>query len=396
MSPDPSDTHAAAGPALCGGTERNSAISTLETTSKSNATASHLHHVLDRRLSLDYRLELPKQLAVPDTLPPKIFPNSRIYKEIRQLSILTFFAIVGLLGRKGLIALTTYDGSYLSGVAWANFAACVIVGFAIQSASSWAFVGIEKGRTMFYTGVTTGFCGTLSSFCTLMLEVFEKSANISPGSRYYNYPNPAYGIMNGLAVFITQLCLSGAGIKFGKHLARGYDPDLIWISKVESVIAVLGVLSWIAVIALFATIDNWRSWTFACLVSPVACFMRFYCGKWLNPKVKDFPMGTFFVNIFATLVLSALTIANRGKAPWMPEGRIVTSKLTCQVINGLQDGFCGTLSTIATMFVELTLMKEPKNYFYGGVTFSLAYCLIVVFLGSYNWTQGLELNAVCS
>ena len=41
-------------------------------------------------------------------------------------------AIWGVLVRKGLMLLTTYSGSFLSGVIWANFAACVVMGLAID------------------------------------------------------------------------------------------------------------------------------------------------------------------------------------------------------------------------------------------------------------------------
>lgn len=47
-------------------------------------------------------------------------------------------------------------------------------------------------------------------------------------------------------------------------------------------------------------------------------------------------MGTFVVNIFATTVLGASTIAGRGKASWKADDKIVNGKLTCQLVEGLQ------------------------------------------------------------
>lgn len=115
----------------------------------------------------------------------------------------------------------------------------------------------------------------------MMLEMFEKSANITPGleMNYYDYPNLACGIMNGLSVFITQLCLSGAAIKFDKYLARRYDPGIGHTAVLEKISVVLGVISWISVIVLLIVIIPWRAWTSVCTVSPI-----FYCRKLVNSK----------------------------------------------------------------------------------------------------------------
>ena len=71
-------------------------------------------------------------------------------------------AIWGVLVRKGLMLLTTYSGSFLSGVIWANFAACVVMGLAIDGEVFWIRLLEEKdypnkGAIPVYTGLTTGF-----------------------------------------------------------------------------------------------------------------------------------------------------------------------------------------------------------------------------------------------
>ena len=46
-------------------------------------------------------------------------------------------SIWGVLVRKGLMALTSYKGSFLSGVIWANFTACIVMGLAIDGENLW-------------------------------------------------------------------------------------------------------------------------------------------------------------------------------------------------------------------------------------------------------------------
>ncbi|CDR37679.1 CYFA0S01e14796g1_1 [Cyberlindnera fabianii] len=332
-------------------------------------------------------------LELYDSIPEESStrPSTR-FNEVRLLCILSFFAIVGVLARKGITVLTTYDGSFLGGVIWANFAACVVMGLATQSSEFWKDEPVPKAKIQLYTGITTGFCGTFSSFSSLILEAFIKSADIQIG-HYYHYRNGAYGIMECASVMISHICISIAGLHFGKHLMKFHDRKTpLNIGILENVVAVAGIASWIAVIVLIV-IKSWRSWTFACIVSPIACWTRFYVSKWLNPKVSGFPMGTFTVNVAASVILAILNLLNRGKTSH--DGRLVNSILSCHMIQGLEDGFCGTLSTVSTFVAELYTLKSPRSYRYGFVSLAVSYILMLLILGSYNWTIGLT-DPLCS
>ncbi|KAH3675063.1 hypothetical protein WICMUC_002895 [Wickerhamomyces mucosus] len=308
----------------------------------------------------------------------------RLFLQIKLLSILTFFAIIGVLARKGITNLTTYENSFLGGVIWANFASCVIMGMLIQSEKTWDFLNLNKSTNFLYIGLTTGFCGTFSSFSSMILEAFVKTADIAIGSNT-KYPNDGYGIMECSSVMISHLAISIAGLHLGKHFIKRYDFVFPHVFILENVIAIGGGCAWIAVVGLVA-LPNWRSWTFASIVSPIACWTRFYVSKLLNPKHKSFPMGTFTVNVFATVVLAILNVIERGKTS---KGGILSTVLACHFIQGLQDGYCGTLSTVSTFVVELYTLKSPKSYRYGFSSLAVSYCFMVIILGSYNWTKGL-------
>lgn len=320
-----------------------------------------------------------------------------IIAEVKLLLILTFFAILGVLARKGLIVLTSYNGSFLGGVIWANFAACTVMGMLIQSNSFWLYAGSEKSKVLVYTGLTTGFCGTLSSFSSSMLEAFEKSANIEAGSSYH-YPNKAYGIMQALAVLISHFTVSICGLHLGKHSIKNYEPPAIHFNNylvLEYLVLVGGLLAWIAV-ALLMMIKGWRAWMFSCIMAPFGCWQRYYVSKLLNKKIKSFPLGTFTVNVTGTIMLAIFTLLNRGKLHSSGDpGRIVGTKLSCQILQGLSDGYCGALTTVSTFVVELYILKNPRSYKYGIASIIVAYCMMVLILGSYNWTIGLT-DPLCS
>lgn len=308
---------------------------------------------------------------------------SVVPSELVKLSLLAFFAILGLLSRKGLTVLTTYDSSYLGGIVWCNFTACVFMG-ALVHTTRWP--GIKSDRYL-YLAATTGYCGSFSSFSSMMLESFLRSADIDG-----HYPNAGYGVMEVLSVLITQVGLSVIGFKFGSHLIHFCDPRIRYVETLEWACAIAGVVLW-AVVIILMCIPGWRLWMFASLVSPLACWARYYISKWLNPKFKEFPLGTFMVNMLATLILAALTLLNRGKTS--DGGRIVNSKLACQLMSGLDDGLCGTMSTVSTFVAELHVLSLPRGYIYATVSLAVCYCLMIVVLGSYNWSVGLT-QPLCS
>lgn len=314
-------------------------------------------------------------------------------------------SIWGVLGRKGLMALTTYNGSFLSGVIWANFAACIVMGMAVDSTNLWRELidsgdYANKGIIGVYVGITTGFCGTLSSFSSVMLEAFNKSADTLPGD-YYSYPNSAYGIMEFLSVIIAHMCLSLTGFQIGKHLIDVVDPALPVLSKkfyrtLEKLWIILGLAAFIIIIVLIGVKNDgsWRSWTFACFFAPFGALSRFFLSKYLNPEIKNFPLGTFTANLWGTLLLAIFTLLGRGKLPGNTLSQIVTNVLSCHVLTGLDDGFCGALTTVSTFVVELFGLNTLHSYRYGFYSIASSYIVTMLVLGSYNWTVGLT-NPVC-
>lgn len=350
-------------------------------------------------------------LALPEGLNAAEFEEPRketpLTSRSRILLCISAGAVWGVLARLALTALTEYDGSFLGGVIWANFTACFVMGIAVSSENVWqkltddvyqdaAFT--SKGIIPFYVGITTGFCGTCLSFSSMILEAFNKAANTLPV--HEDYPNASYGIMEAISVTLAHLSLSVAGFHAGKHLTDMLDNfqiprhlynviELVWITS--------GISSYIVAVVLIPTkpSSQWRFWTLLSLIAPWGAMLRYYILKRLNGVIKNFPLGTFTVNLTGSILLAIFTILSRGKNPQSLASPIVENLHGCQVIVGLEDGFCGTFTTVSTFVVEIFGMRSSHGYVYGAILIGTAFATTLLILGSYNWTVGLT-HTVCS
>ncbi|PHH84597.1 hypothetical protein CDD83_1679 [Cordyceps sp. RAO-2017] len=128
--------------------------------------------------------------------------------------------------------------------------------------------------------------------------------------------------------------------------------------------------------------DFWRGRaTLALVFAPPGCLLRFYLAALLNGRRPAFPLGTFAANVFGCAVLAmAWDIAH------VPVGGYVG----CQVLQGIEDGFCGCLTTISTWVAELAALRRLHAYLYGAASVLVSFALMVVIMGGLRWTDGFS------
>lgn len=134
--------------------------------------------------------------------------------------------------------------------------------------------------------------------------------------------------------------------------------------------------------------ETWRSQVlFALVFAPVGCLMRFKLSLWLNGKFKAFPLGTFTANIFGTLILGMCYDLQHVALP-SAGGMIGGGLLGCGILQGIQDGFCGCLTTVSTWALELKGLRRSHAYLYGIASVGLSLSILVVVMGTVRWTIG--------
>lgn len=164
---------------------------------------------------------------------------------------------------------------------------------------------------------------------------------------------------------------------------------------------VLGLGFWLGAVLLaaFQTHRNFRPTTFAIVFGPAGTIVRWYLS-WLNsiPRSKahspHWPLGTFAANQIATLILAGLFVAQHYGAAGINLGAY--SVVSCQVLYGLQEGWCGCLSTISTFAVELrNLRPRRKAVGYAIGSHAVAVCICILVVGI-PWWSGGGMDGSCS
>lgn len=344
----------------------------------------------ERRKSLEHAWSRRPSIAVPQ--PPK----QRLFDDFVVGCWITFLSIWGSLARIGLSALSTYPGEPVFPLIWSQFVGCALMGFLLQDKSLFPK---EDRYVALYIGLTTGLCGSITSFSSFMWECFQSMANIDP---YYDRATGRNVLALAAQVIIT-LCVSIAALRFGAHVAqlmRHSIPSIRQMGKLKRYLDVMGIIlgvaGWAAAGIMAGLIPKWRAELFTAVLGPagtspsqlikvfwpVGALCRWQLSRF-NPVIPSFPLGTFSANIIATLILGiAILIQGRN--------HVTLTQICCQLLYGVENGFCGCLSTVSTLAVELDTLIRGHAYVYATVSIFVGIVILAIVVGVPAWTVGYQ------
>jgi fluoride ion exporter CrcB/FEX len=203
-----------------------------------------------------------------------------------------------------------------------------------------------------------------------------------------------------MAILIIHPAVSLSALKTGAHFALFLQPvtPVIPFRLTRRYLDPLGVVlafgCWIGAIILSVFPPgngiHWRfRATFPLVFAPPGCLLRFYASKQLNALVPSFPLGTFAANIFGTMVL--------GMAWDLQHARTIgaSSHISCSVMQGIMEGFCGCLTTVSTWVLELQGLRRRQGWTYGLTSVGVGLGFMVIIMGSMGWTVGFA-QPTCS
>lgn len=379
---------------------------------------------------------------------PRHETASPLATQVYTVSYLIIFSIFGTLARLGLQALTFYPGAPVqTGVLWANFAGSFVMGFLLEdrqlfrdewkrhrprepeerdhreedgrsstpqrtAAAKKEYAAVQKTIPL-YIGLSTGFCGSFTSFSSFMRDAYLALANALPAPIPRNPAAAAglttvsrsagYGFLAVCAVIIVTTTACLGALKAGAHLALALDsitpsvPFLPTRKIVDRAVVVLAWGSWLGATLMSVwppdrpgasngrstwEQETWRGRALLAVVfAPPGCLLRFYASPRLNGKLPWFPLGTFAVNVLGTALEGMFFDLQH-----VP----VRSRVGCEVLQGAMDGFCGCLTTVSTWVAEMHGLRKGHGYIYGLASVGAGLGLAAVIMGSLQWTTGLH------
>lgn len=354
---------------------------------------------------------------------------SRFATQVYAVSYLILFSFLGTLARLGLIWLTTYPGAPVFPSVWFNFGGSLVMGFLaedrmlfrhewgtpnydrqLRKAKQDEESGTSDGAPMvdltaakkahlatkktipLYIGLATGFCGSFTSFSSFIRDTFLALSNdlIQPGHTSTIPRHGGYSVMAVLAVIIITVGVSLSGLFIGAHFAIASEPIVPSLpfrftrKFIDPLCVFLGWGCWVGALLLCAMPpDNaWRGEVlFALAFSPVGTLTRFYVSLWMNGLNPAFPVGTFAVNMFGTAILGMSWDLQRLSTA-------LGGVIGCQVLQGVEDGFCGCLTTVSTWVSELAALRRRHAWFYGMASVLVALGIMTAVMGGVRWTLG--------
>lgn len=313
-------------------------------------------------------------------------PPSKVYHPLSPpiLALLMPASVFGCLARLGLEALVTYDGQSIFTLAWVQVAGCFVMGFCLEIKDSFGqFYG------PLYTAFTTGFCGSLTTFSSWQLQVFD--AWINPSHYHRDWLRD---VIDGLTQIVFTLALSLSSVKFGAHIASLLRPFFQTLPSPNRpsryTLTALSVLIYAATCpAYFRLPESYRvKATSALLYSFPGTLTRYLLSINLNPRFHVLPVGTFAANMLGTALIAVFTVLQSTRGPPSPNG--------CNVLSGLANGYCGCLTTVSTFAAEVATLENKKSWFYVMLSVVTAQLLLLVILGPSYWAGNVSDRTTCS
>ncbi|KAI0053010.1 hypothetical protein FA95DRAFT_1509401 [Auriscalpium vulgare] len=312
-------------------------------------------------------------------------PPAKVYHPMSPavLALLMPASVFGVLARLGVVALVNYDGRSIFPLAYAQGIGCLIMGTALRLKDP---IGGFYGPL--YTALTTGFCGSMTTFGGWQLDIFNSWINEGQFHRDW-----LRDVIDGCTKIFFTLAISLASLSFGVHIGTLIAPYIPVLRPptpiIRHSITVLSILTYFATYpAYFRMSPSFRHQaTAALLFSFPGTLTRYLLSIQLNPRYKLMPVGTFTANSLGTALLAMCHVLQGLPNP--------VSDNACAVLQGLADGYCGCLTTVSTFAAEVSALTVGKRWFYATLSIAVGQLLMLVILGPSFWAGGVSEQGSC-
>ena len=186
-------------------------------------------------------------------------------------------------------------------------------------------------------------------------------------------------VVDGITKLVFTLIISMSSVSFGSYLAqitRSHLPRFpVPRPAIRYTLSVVAILIYAATFPAYAKLPpSYRAQAVASLLfSFPGTLSRYLLALSMNMVMKKIPLGTMAANILGTGLLGVFHVL-QNKHPHV-------SPHACSILQGLIDGFCGTLTTVSTFAVELNAMEGSRcAWMYAGASIAISQLLLVIII----------------
>jgi CrcB protein len=203
-----------------------------------------------------------------------------------------------------------------------------------------------------------------------------------------------FQFLNGVGISAITLSLSLASLTFGSSIANVLAPHIPQPQVLRP--AFRYGLSCIAVLIYGATFITYfllpasfrHQATAALMFSFPGALTRYLLSITLNKRTKALPLGTLMANTLGTALLAAFHVLQNINHPVSPGA--------CSLLQGLADGYCGSLTTVSTFAAEINDFGGLKAVRYVMVSWLLGQAMMLLIFGSSIWTGQAREQITCN
>ncbi|KDR83680.1 hypothetical protein GALMADRAFT_236012 [Galerina marginata CBS 339.88] len=346
----------------------------------------------DKLENLNFRAEaegLETSEAERIDRPPSVDEGIRPSKVYEPLSfpvivLLMPASVFGVLARLGIIALMTYDGRSVFPLAYVQAVGCLFMGMGLRLKEP---IGQFYGPL--YTALTTGFCGSLTTFSSWQLDVFNSWINAGQDSRG-GLRDFVDGVGNSTITLSVSLGSLAFGYGIASRLAAYFHRPRFLRRSIRYSISCLSVLIYMATFFtyFFLPASFRHKATAALIFSFPGALTRYLLSISLNQRSKVLPIGTLTANTLGTALLAAFHVLQSTPNP--------PSQNACSILQGLADGFCGSLTTVSTFAAEAREFPTRKACRYVAVSWFMGQAMMLLIFGSSIWTGRAKEQITCT
>ena len=309
------------------------------------------------------------------------------------LAIATY---VGVASRVYLSDFSEWDGIHQFPSLWAQIIGTFIIGILVTQKEM-----LLKNCKVLYVSLSTGLCGSLTTFSSLnaeasivLLHLNESSLNASQ-----TVDNPADRIVGSFTVLILGVGMSLASVLLGRNIAlqcraicnrsKCYKINIhkfcchltskMWL--VLFIITICYVLSTTAIAVSCILTYNFPL-LFSLVFGGFGTYIRWCLSYFDNCSTSGFPFGTLLANSIGSMILAGTIVS---KAYVVME--TTADDMVLAVLVGVATGFCGSLTTVSTFVIQLCALPFYTAVLYSFVSLAIAQILFTLILGTYSWTK---------